>query len=152
VFAAVTPGDVLLRGASGAGKALAARAIHGLSGRRQAPFVSHDAASLSKEPSADGGALFLREIGEGPRHLWAHLIDPRRSSLRLLASTSRPVEVLDHELGARFAIQIEVPGLDRRREDIPLLLAHLLSQVAMSNPSLVERYFERRDGRLGEAR
>ena len=47
---------------------------------------------------------------------------------------------------------MEVPGLDGRREDIPLLLRHLLAAARRDNPRAVERFFERHEGGPGAAR
>ncbi len=191
-FAAQSGNHVLVRGESGAGKELAARAIHALSRRRAGVFVARNAATFpeglvdaelfgtargypnvgSPERSgligeADGGTLFLDEIGELPPHLQAHLLrvldrdgeyqrlgEPRvrRSDLRVIAATNRPVESLKHDFVARFLISVSVPGLPERREDIPLLLRHLLASAARESPDLTERFFERRDDRLAEPR
>ena len=116
---------------------------------------------------ADGGTLFLDEIGELPAHLQAHLLRvldrggeyqrlgeprPRRADLRVVAATNRPVEALKHDFAARFSFRIELPGLNKRREDIPLLFSHLLTGVARENPAVAGRFFERRCGALAEPR
>jgi len=98
-FCARREGHVLIHGPSGAGKELAARAVHGLSTRRARPFVGRNAATIPPgildaelfgnaknfpNPgmrerqglvgAADGGTLFLDEIGEIPQELQAHLL------------------------------------------------------------------------------
>ena len=191
-FAAQAGHHVLVQGASGVGKELAARAIHALSPRRGRAFVARNAATFPEglvdaelfgnargyphagSPErrgligeADGGTLFLDEIGELPHGLQVHLLraldhggeyqrlgdaQARRSDFRLVAATNRPIDALKHDLAARFAIRVEVPGLERRREDIPLLLQHLLAAVGRANPDLSSRYFERRAGAPAEAR
>jgi two-component system nitrogen regulation response regulator GlnG/two-component system response regulator HydG len=115
---------------------------------------------------ADGGTLFLDEIGELPAHLSSHLLRVldregeyqrlgdariRRSDLRVIAATNRPIEHLKQDFAARFAIRLRVPGFEERREDIPLLLRHLLVRAAQTTPS-VEHLFERRGGELAEPR
>src|SRR5690606_8423257 len=53
---------------------------------------------------------------------------------------------------ARFTHRIQLPGLTQRRDDIPLVLAHLLRRVAEGNPLVAKRFFERRNGALAEPR
>lgn len=115
---------------------------------------------------ADGGTLFLDEIGELPPHLQAHLLrvldrggeyqrlgesKVRRADLRVIAATNRPVEHLKQDFGARFAVRVHIPGFEERREDIPLLLRHLLFRAAETTPS-AERFFQRRSGAVSEPR
>jgi DNA-binding NtrC family response regulator len=115
---------------------------------------------------AHGGTLFLDEIGELRHDLQAHLLRvldhggeyqrlgegrPRRSDLRLVAATNRPPDALKHDLAARFALLLRVPGLNERREDIPLLLRHLLAAAARDHPDVAARYLERRGKRLDTA-
>jgi DNA-binding NtrC family response regulator len=53
---------------------------------------------------------------------------------------------------ARFSLRLRLPGLEQRREDIPLLLAHLLREARLENPSLLGRFFEERSGSAGHVR
>jgi two-component system nitrogen regulation response regulator GlnG/two-component system response regulator HydG len=185
-MAARSPHHVLLRGESGAGKELAARAIHALSGRAARPFVSRNAATFpeglvdaelfgnvrnypqSGTPErpglvgeADGSTLFLDELAELPQALQAHLLRlldpggeyqrlgdarPRRADLRLVAATNRPLDALKHDLLARFASRIEVPPLQARREDVPLLARHLLLRFARDVADVRARLCDERDG------
>jgi two-component system nitrogen regulation response regulator GlnG/two-component system response regulator HydG len=116
---------------------------------------------------ADGGVLFLDEIGDLPEKSQVHLLrvldaggeyqrlgesKPRRSSFRLVAATNRAVDSLKHDLLARFTHRVGVPGLLERREDVPLLVAELLRRIARDNPDLVDRFFERRGGKRAEAK
>jgi two-component system nitrogen regulation response regulator GlnG/two-component system response regulator HydG len=109
---------------------------------------------------ADQGTLFLDEIGELPASLQAHLLRvldrdgeyhrlgesrSRRSDLRLVAATNRPAGALKHDFAARMTLRLEVPGLEDRREDIPLLVAHLLDGIAREDAYLRERFFVRDD-------
>jgi two-component system nitrogen regulation response regulator GlnG/two-component system response regulator HydG len=93
---------------------------------------------------ADGSTHFLDEIGELPAPLQAHLLRlldrggeyqrlgesrMRKSDLRVVAATNRPLDALKHDFAARFAARVHVPGLQERREDIPLLARHLLTRL-----------------------
>jgi DNA-binding NtrC family response regulator len=106
---------------------------------------------------ADGGTLFLDEIGELPWEAQAHLLRvldaggeyhrlgdaaPRRSDVRLVAATNRAPEELKHDLLARLTLRLTLPGLDARREDIPLLARHLLEKAAAESPEIAGRFFE----------
>jgi two-component system nitrogen regulation response regulator GlnG/two-component system response regulator HydG len=106
---------------------------------------------------ADGSTLFLDEIGELPQHVQAHLLrvldsggeyqrlgdaKTRRADLRLIAATNRPLEALKHDLAARLTLRVELPPLAERREDIPLIVAHLLGEIAHQNAELARRFFE----------
>ena len=99
---------------------------------------------------ADGGTLFLDEIGELPVALQAHLLRlmdagdyqrlgearPRTADLRIVAATNRPREHLKPDFLARFRHVIELPDLDDRREDVPLLARHLLVRAAAQDPAV----------------
>ncbi|MBX3231792.1 MAG: sigma-54-dependent Fis family transcriptional regulator [Labilithrix sp.] len=171
---------VLVTGPSGAGKELAARAIHALSPRRAGPFVARNAATLpdgivdaelfgnaKNYPNAgmreraglvgeaDGGTLFLDEIGELPSYVQAHLLRlldageyhrlgedrARRCDLRLVAATNRDEDALKHDLLARLKLRLEIPGIDERVEDVPLLARAILQEVSRRDAQLRERFF-----------
>lgn len=173
---------VLILGASGVGKELAARALHAMSTRARAPFVARNAATipsglvdaelfgnLRNYPNAgaperpgllgeaQGGVLFLDEIAEVPESVHAHLLRvldergeyhrlgeslPRRADVRLFAATNRGVDTLKHDLAARLPLRLVIPGLEERREDIPLIAGHLLRGVRKKSAELAARFFD----------
>jgi PAS domain S-box-containing protein len=167
---AQTPANVLVLGESGVGKELVARAIHAQSPRSAAPLVKVNCASIPKElfeseffghvkgaftgahrdrvgrfQLADGGTIFLDEIGEIPIELQGKLLrvlqenefervgdDITRSvDVRVIAATNRNLEELmvagkfREDLFYRLSVfPIEVPPLRDRPEDV-LQLAQL---------------------------
>ena len=100
--------------------------------------------------TANGGTLFLDEIAELAERQQANLLrvldageyqrlgeDAQRTSrFRLLAATNREPGALKHDFLARFAERVTLPGLNQRRADIPLLIRHLLPQVASTEDAL----------------
>ncbi len=168
--AALAPFAVLIEGESGSGKELVARAIHRLSTRRERRFCAINCAAITDElveaelfghargaftgaaverpglfEEADGGSLFLDEVGELSTRAQAKLLRvlqdgevrrvgenfPRRVDVRLIAATNR---VLEHEVAdGRFrgdlrfrldVLRITVPALRDRISDIPVLANH----------------------------
>lgn len=103
---------------------------------------------------AQGSTLFLDELGELPHELQAHLLRlldsgeyqrlgdarPRRVDLRLVAATNRAASDLKADLGARFPLRIEVPGLLERLEDVPLIASQLVRSIAHGDPGVAERF------------
>ncbi|MGB5346187.1 MAG: sigma 54-interacting transcriptional regulator [Woeseia sp.] len=172
---AQTPASVLILGESGVGKELVARAIHARSPRTEAPLVKVNCASIPKDlfeseffghvkgaftgahrdrvgrfQLADGGTIFLDEVGEIPLELQGKLLrvlqesefervgdDKTRSvDVRVIAATNRDLDqlVLDGEfredLYYRLSVfPISVPPLRRRREDLPQLAQHFLEKT-----------------------
>ena len=173
---APTDSTVLLRGESGTGKEVAARAIHRASRRHGRPFVAINCASLSEQlleselfghergaftgavarkigklEVADGGTVFLDELGELPQGQQARLLRvleqrtfervggtrPIRVDIRLVAATNRNLEqavkegTFREDLFYRLnVITLVMPALRNRREDISLLAHHFTHQTA----------------------
>ena len=171
--------NVLLEGESGTGKEMVARAIHGLSSRRQGPFVAVHCAALAPQlleselfghekgaftgaverrigrfEQADGGTLFLDEIGEIDaatqvkllRALGERTIERVGGNktievdVRLVAATHRNLEALVREGKFREdlffrirVVQIHLPPLRERPEDIPILAEHFRQEYAREN-------------------
>ncbi len=112
--------------------------------------------------AAHGGTLFLDEFAELPPQVQAHLLrvldageyqrlgetTTRRARFRLLAATNRPESALKHDVLARLTLRVPVPGLEARREDIPLLVRHLLGAIAATEPDLRRRFFQGEEPRL----
>src|SRR5262245_51232325 len=161
-----TDATVLVWGESGVGKELVARAIHDCSPRRERTFVKVNCAALPLElleselfgyergaftgahkrklgkfELADGGTIFLDEIGEMPLPLQAkllHVLQDRefarlgsgrdiRVDVRVVASTNRDLEravaqgAFREDLYSRLNV---VPALRDRPEEIPILAEH----------------------------
>lgn len=106
---------------------------------------------------ADGGTLFLDEIGELPQALQARLLrvldageyhrlgeaSARRADLLFVGASNRPEASIKHDLLARMSQRIQIPGLNERLEDVPLLANWLLEAAGAE----VDR-FRRDDGAL----
>jgi len=168
--------SVLLQGESGTGKELIARALHGNSSRRDKPFVSFNCGAFADElianelygheqgaftgavstklgllETADGGTVFLDEIGEMPLPLQVKLLrvlqernfmrvggtDPVSIDVRFIAATNRNLEKMAaarefrQDLYYRLkVVMIELPPLRQRAEDIPLLAMHFVRKAA----------------------
>jgi Nif-specific regulatory protein len=163
---------VLLLGESGTGKELAARAIHEASSRKEQPFIKINCAALpenlleselfghdkgaftgatSAKPGrfelADGGTIFLDEIGEMPILLQAKLLRVLQEKqferiggtrtltvdVRIIAATNVNLQsnvdqgLFRSDLYYRLnVLPLNLPALRNRRDDIPLLIEHFL--------------------------
>jgi DNA-binding NtrC family response regulator len=177
----VAPSDatVLIRGESGTGKELIAKAIHYASPRAAGPLIKVNCAALAESlleaelfghekgaftgaiatrkgrfELAEGGSLFLDEIGDLPAHMQVKLLRvlqerefervgssrPITVNVRLLAATHRDLEVLVRD--GRFrddlyyrinVVTVTLPPLRERRDDLPLLIDHFVRTFAAKN-------------------
>ncbi|HUY81828.1 MAG TPA: sigma-54 dependent transcriptional regulator [Acidobacteriaceae bacterium] len=176
---AQTTHPVLILGESGTGKELIARSIHSNSPSSTRPFLPVDCGSLvptlieselfghvkgaftgatrGKEgllASAEGGTVFLDEIGEMPLDLQARMLRALQEkeirpvgathrvpiNCRILAATNRDLATMVAQ--GRFrkdlyyrlnVVALRIPPLRDRREDIPLLAAHFLNRMSRNN-------------------
>jgi DNA-binding NtrC family response regulator len=187
--AAPTDKAILIQGESGSGKELVARAIHRRSQRSDQPLVAINCAALPETlleselfghekgsftgavamktgffEVADGGTLFIDEIGEMPGSLQAKLlrvledgsmrrigsVKERRVDVRLLAATNR--NMAEEVKAGRFredlyyrinVMSLHLPPLRERSGDIPLLVRHFLGPDWKIEPEAMqalERY------------
>jgi transcriptional regulator with GAF, ATPase, and Fis domain len=103
---------------------------------------------------SDGTSLFLDEFGELSSAVQAHLLRAldggdyqrlgesvvRHSNFRLIAATNRPLSAIKPDVLARLTLRIEVPGLEARKEDVPLLARHILSRILATDSGLAKRF------------
>lgn len=169
---------VLINGQSGTGKELVAQALHRHSPRAAKPFIALNMAAIPRDlleselfghekgaftgaqaarqgrfEQANGGSLFLDEIGDMPAELQTRLLrvladgefyrvgghQPVKVDVRIIAATHQNLETrvndglfredLFHRLNV---IRIHIPALRERREDIPALAKHFLNTASKS--------------------
>jgi DNA-binding NtrC family response regulator len=182
---AATNSTVLVTGDSGTGKELIARAIHHNSLRKGKPFVAVDCSALSETlleselfghvkgaftgavatkegmfEAADGGSIFLDEIGNIPLSTQSKLLrvlqerefravgstEPKRANFRLIAATNKDLKAMvaagtfRDDLFYRINVfPIESPALRDRRDDIPALAFHFLKRFGDELGKKVDR-------------
>jgi len=182
---APTDSTVLIEGETGTGKELVARAIHAHSLRRTGAFVKMNCAAIPHElleseifghekgaftgavarkigrfESADGGTLFMDEIGDMPLDLQAKLLRvlqeqefervggtiTQRVNVRIVAATNQDLDGLVSEKQFRSDLfyrlnvfPILIPPLRDRRDDIPLLVSHFVSTYAQRMNKHIEK-------------
>ena len=174
--AARTDVTVLITGESGTGKELIARALHQHSARADKPFVAINSSAIphdlleselfgyekgaftgaqARHPGrfeqADGGILFLDEIGDMPVSLQSKLLrvledgsfyriggrTTLKVDVRIVCATHRDLEqwvadgLFREDLWHRLnVIRVEMPPLRARRDDVPNLVAHFMADAA----------------------
>jgi len=177
---------ILLEGESGTGKEVFAQAIHNASHRKNKPFVAVNCAALpislveselfgyekgsftdglstgkaGKFEMANGGTIFLDEIGELPLDVQAKLLrvldnyritriggrTEKKLDIRVIAATNRDLyaqvqsRTFREDLFYRINVMnFTLPPLSQRKEDIPLLIAYFIDQLNMENRGISKR-------------
>ncbi len=171
--------SVLIRGESGTGKELIARAIHFASPRKEQPFVVVNVAALSENlieselfghekgaftgatqqrigrfEQADGGTLFIDEVGDIPLPVQVKLLraiqfgeierigssKPLKVDVRIIAATHRNLEEMlkkgefRDDLYYRLnVVTIQIPPIRQRKTDIPILVDYFIKKYSEEN-------------------
>ena len=182
--AAPSQASVLILGESGTGKELVARAVHAASPRRERPFVAVNCAALSESlmeselfghekgaftgaarqhagrfEQADGGTLFIDEVGEIPASAQVKLLRvlqertfervggtvPVHVDVRVIAATNRDLRQMTRDGTFREdlyyrlnVVSVSLPPLRHRRRDIPALIDHFLAHYSRLNGKPVD--------------
>ncbi len=186
-----SPSTVLVLGESGTGKELVARALYNASERRDKPFIIVNCGALPETlleselfgykagaftdarkdregrfAAAEGGTVFLDEIGDIPQSVQVKLLrilqekiyeplgsnTPVKADVRIITATNRDLQTLVKEgvfredLFYRLnVVKIQLPPLRERKEDLPLLVDHFIKKysaeqgkdiVGISSPAL----------------
>jgi transcriptional regulator with PAS, ATPase and Fis domain len=177
---AKTTATILITGESGTGKEVLAKAIYEASDRRDKPFITINCGAIPHNlleselfgyeqgaftgankygksgifELADGGTIFLDEIGELPLDMQVKLlrfledkvfyrvggINPIRVDVRVIAATNRDLEIMIKENKFRQdlyyrinVIKLDIPPLRHRKEDIPYLISEFLNDFCRAH-------------------
>jgi PAS domain S-box-containing protein len=188
--AAASDSNVLLLGESGTGKELFAHAIHNASKRAFAPFIKVNCAAIPHElleselfgyergaftgakkegkigkfEAADGGTIFLDEIGDMSLQMQAKLLrvlqekeveklgatSSEKVDVRIIAATNRDLESLVAEGKYRLdlfyrlnVLTIKIPALRERKEDIPAIVNSLVDKISSNMKKYIEKVSEK---------
>ncbi len=182
---APTNSSVMIRGESGVGKELIAEAIHNASSRANKPFIKVNCSALpetlieselfghekgaftgasSSHPGrfemANGGTIFLDEIGDVPQSIQVKLLRVLQQrqlervggtktidvDVRIITATNRNLEdmIRKNEFREDFYYRINVfpifvPSLRERRADIPILIDHFIHKLNRRNGTDIKR-------------
>jgi DNA-binding NtrC family response regulator len=191
---AQTHATVLISGESGTGKELIAKAVHFASPRHAAPYVKVNCAAMpdalledelfghvrgaftgaisdrkGKFEAANGGTIFLDEIGDLPLHLQPKLLrvlqereveplgsnETRHVDVRVLTASNRDLRAMVEEGSFREdlyyrlnVIPISLPALRERPDDVPVLAEHFLRRFAEQNGRRVKGFTDAALSRL----
>ena len=183
--AAPVDSTVLILGESGTGKELVAQALHHNSPRKKGPFVAVNIAAvpatlveselfghvrgaftgatdrrMGRFEQADGGTLFVDEVGDFELPLQAKLLrvletmtvtpvgghEDRKVDVRVVAATSRDIPKMVSEGTFREdlfyrlnVITVQLPPLRQRPDDIPILVDHFLKEITESRRTAARR-------------
>lgn len=184
--AAKTNSNVLILGESGTGKELFAHAIHNNSRRIDAPFIrvncgaipyelleselfgyeegsftgAKKGGKIGKFKAADGGTIFLDEIGDLPMNMQVKLLRvlqdkeierigsnfSEKIDVRVIAATNKDLEKMVSEGMFRLdlyyrlnVVSIKIPPLRERKEDIPILSRHLVDKISKGENIKVDK-------------
>ena len=182
---AFTDYPVMITGESGTGKELVSHEIHRLSNRRNKPFLVQNCSAIPENlleselfgymkgafsgavkdkiglfEAAEGGTVFLDEIGDMPMNLQARILRVIQNSeikplgetkvkkidIRIISATNKEIkELVDtrdfrEDLYYRLSVlPLHLPPLRERREDIPLLMNHFMNREAIKNDIPLKR-------------
>lgn len=181
-----TNSNALILGESGTGKELFAHAIHNNSKRIHSPFIKVNCGAIPNElleselfgyeegsftgakkggkigkfKAADGGTIFLDEIGDLPMNMQVKLLRvlqdkeierigsnfSEKIDVRIIAATNKDLEEMVSEGMFRLdlyyrlnVVSIKIPPLRERKDDIPILTRHLVEKICRQEDIIVDK-------------